>query len=74
MAITEERNFLQQVDGGCKVPIAAHVQVNGSTVVMNGMMVCSNGIDIVKESIEVTVNESHGIGNTLARNILSKIY
>jgi len=74
IAITEERNFLKEVDGGCKVPIAAHVQVNGSTVVMNGMMVCSNGIDIVKESIEVTVDESHGIGNTLARNILSKIY
>ena len=74
IAITEERNFLKEVDGGCKVPIAAHVQVNGSTVVMNGMMVCSNGIDIVKESIEVTVNESHGIGNILARNILSKIY
>ena len=74
IAITEERNFLKEVDGGCKVPIAAHVQVNGSTVVMNGMMVCSNGIDIVKESIEVTVDESHGIGNTLARSILSKIY
>ena len=74
IAITEERNFLKEVDGGCKVPIAAHVQVNGSTVVMNGMMVCSNGIDIVKESIEVTVYEYHGIGNTLARNILSKIY
>jgi len=74
IAITEERNFLKEVDGGCKVPIAAHVQVNGSTVVMNGMMVCSNGIDIVKESIEVAVDESHGIGNTLARNILSKIY
>ncbi len=74
IAITEERNFLKEVDGGCKVPIAAHVQVNGSTVVMNGMMVCSNGIDIVKESIEVTVDEYHGIGNTLARNILSKIY
>lgn len=74
IAITEERNFLKEVDGGCKVPIAAHVQVNGSTVVMNGMMVSSNGIDIVKESIEVTVDEYHGIGNTLARNILSKIY
>ena len=74
IAITEERNFVKEVGGGCKVPIAAHVQVNELTVVMNGMMVCSNGIDIVKECIERNLNESHAIGNALARNLLSKIY
>ena len=56
------------------MPIAAHVQVNESMVVMNGMMVCSNGIDLVKECIERTVDESHAIGNILAKNLLSKIY
>ncbi|MCH2507843.1 MAG: hydroxymethylbilane synthase [Dehalococcoidia bacterium] len=74
IAITEERNFVKEVGGGCKVPIAAHVQVNESMVVMNGMMVCSNGIDLVKECIERTVDESHAIGNILAKNLLSKIY
>jgi hydroxymethylbilane synthase len=66
-------NFVKEIGGGCKIPIAAHAEVTESMIKMDGMMVSSNGIDILREYLECDLDKYENTGNTLAKKLLSKI-
>ncbi|HEX5817539.1 MAG TPA: hydroxymethylbilane synthase [Gemmatimonadales bacterium] len=43
LAVSAERGFLNRLEGGCQVPVAAHADVEGSTVRLHGRVVSLDG-------------------------------
>jgi hydroxymethylbilane synthase len=72
VCVKAERTFLQRLEGGCQVPIAAHAQLIHGRLVIDGLVGSISGDKIIKSHIEGNPNEAEYIGITLAEDILSK--
>ena len=71
IAITAERAFLQRLDGGCQVPIAAHAQIKNQEIVMDGLVAALDGKKIIKKSITGPVAQAAELGRELAEKLLT---
>lgn len=82
IAVTAERAFLERLEGGCLVPVAALGQVNGRTVTLEAMISDLDGRRLLRQSISGPLAEAAALGRNLAerlldlggREILSEIY
>lgn len=74
LCVKAERAFLQRLEGGCQVPIAAHARIlgDGSTLVLEGLVGSINGENIIREHLEGRVNQPEPLGIQLAENLLSR--
>ncbi|WP_047758120.1 hydroxymethylbilane synthase [Geobacillus sp. ZGt-1] len=50
-AVRAERAFLQQMEGGCQVPIAGYAEVQGETVRLTALVASPDGNEIYKEIV-----------------------
>lgn len=66
-AVTAERKFLKDMDGGCQVPIAGYAQLENGTVSFTGLVGSPDGRTIYKES--VTSADPVEAGRTIAARI-----
>lgn len=81
-AVTAERSFLKELEGGCQVPIGALAQVDNSTIKLAGTVSDINGKLNFKGSISGNLSEAEQLGKKLAqqlikqgaKQILEKIY
>ncbi|MFQ5857540.1 MAG: hydroxymethylbilane synthase, partial [Anaerolineae bacterium] len=64
--VTAERAFLRALGGGCRVPIAAHAQVEDGWLVLHGLVASDDGLEHVQSRMEGPVAESAAIGMRLA--------
>ncbi|MDP6494028.1 MAG: hydroxymethylbilane synthase [Dehalococcoidia bacterium] len=71
IAVAAERAFVEEIGGGCKVPIAAYASVEREILHMVGMVASEDGSQMVKESLESTAGDPREAGNLLARKLLS---
>jgi hydroxymethylbilane synthase len=71
IAVAAERAFVEEIGGGCKVPIAAYASVEREILHMVGMVASEDGSQMVKESLESTSGDPREAGNLLARKLLS---
>ena len=72
MAVTAERALLERLEGGCQVPIAAHATIVGESLSMSALVAGVNGRRLVRDSIQGSVNEAHGLGVRLAERLLER--
>jgi len=74
LCVKAERAFLQRLEGGCQVPIAAHARILGdsSTLVLEGLVGSINGENIIREHLEGRVTQPEPLGIQLAENLLSR--
>lgn len=74
VAVRCERAFLNRLEGGCQVPIAAFAKVDtdGKTVILDGLVADVNGTEIIRETLSGTVGEPETTGIRLAENLLAK--
>lgn len=82
IAITAERAFLQKLEGGCQVPIAAFARVVGTTLQIDGLIGTIDGKKLIRHHIEGSTEEAESLGVELAailsdkggKEILDEIY
>jgi len=80
-AVLGERAFLNRLEGGCQVPIAALGRVLRDQITISGLVADTDGQTIFKETLSGPANASEAIGTDLAdrlaargaRDILNKL-
>jgi len=66
-----ERAFLNRLEGGCQVPLAAHGNIQTSDFFLQGLVANRDGSVIIRDRVSGPVAESEKIGITLAERLLS---
>ncbi len=66
-----ERAFLNRLEGGCQVPVAAHGKIEQNKFVISGLVADLDGKKIIKETMSGSLSESEAIGIQLAEKLLS---
>ncbi len=66
-----ERAFLNRLEGGCQVPIAAHGKLEKNTFILCGLVAAVDGTTIIKETLSGPEDSSESIGVNLANRLLS---
>ena len=66
-----ERSFLNRLEGGCQVPIAAHGKIKKKTFTLCGLVASVDGTTILKEILSGPVELSENIGIKLADRLIS---
>lgn len=70
--VTGERAFLNHLEGGCQVPIAAHGHTDGQTFTLTGLTASVDGQTCIKDTVSGPAAESDRIGVELARRLLDQ--
>ena len=71
IGVRAERAFLERLEGGCQVPIAAHSKVGDRRLTLTGLVGTVDGSTIYKDSIEGSGDDAEGLGVELAERLLS---
>ena len=67
-----ERAFLNRLEGGCQVPIAAHGKIKEDKFILCGLVAALDGTTVIKDTISGPVDSSEMIGLKLADRLASK--
>ncbi|MDH4305732.1 MAG: hydroxymethylbilane synthase, partial [Nitrospira sp.] len=70
--VTAERAFLQRLEGGCQVPIAAHATLSDERLILEGLVASVDGKTILRDQIDGTVQQAHVLGVQLAERLLAR--
>jgi len=70
-AVMGERAFLNRLEGGCQVPIAAHGKIEKDTFTLCGLVAAVDGTTVIKETLSGPEDSSESIGVNLADRLLS---
>jgi hydroxymethylbilane synthase len=71
-AVLAERALLHRLQGGCQVPIAAHATVVGTVVRLEGLVSSVDGKELIRDSVEGTIEDPESIGIHLAEKLLAR--
>ncbi|MEO8339407.1 MAG: hydroxymethylbilane synthase [Nitrospirota bacterium] len=71
-AILAERALLHRLQGGCQVPIAAHATVAGIGVKLEGLVSSVDGKELLRDTVEGTIEDPESIGIQLADRLLAR--
>ncbi len=69
--ILGERAFLNRLEGGCQVPIAAYGNIEKHTFMLSGLVATIDGRTLIKETFSGPENSSEMIGVELAERLIS---
>ena len=70
--ITGERAFLNRLEGGCQVPIAAHGKIHKNIFTLSGLVAAVDGKMLIKETLQGPENSPDITGVELAERLISK--
>ncbi len=70
--VTAERAFLQRLDGGCQVPIAAHATLSSEQLALDGLVATVDGKTVLRDRSEGTAQQAHALGVQLAERLLTR--
>lgn len=69
--IMGERAFLNRLEGGCQVPIAAHGKIEKNIFTVSGLVATMDGTTLIKETLSGPEDSSEIIGVELADMLVS---
>ncbi len=72
LAVSGERAFLNRLEGGCQVPLAAYGQVIRDRFILSGLVAEVDGSKQIKDSLTGSPAECEGIGIALAERLLDR--
>jgi len=72
ITVIGERAFLNRLEGGCQIPVAAHGKIEENSFVLSGLVAEPDGTAVIRDWLSGPVTESESIGIELAENLLSK--
>jgi len=70
-AVTAERAYLREVQGGCQVPVGVHGEVNGDQLLLEATILKVDGTREVREKICGGCAEAEKLGIKLAQKMLA---
>lgn len=70
-AVTAERAFLREVEGGCQVPVGVYGSVREHVVRLEAVILTIDGVRVVRDLIEGPVQHAADLGQTLAQRMLA---
>lgn len=70
VAVQAERSFLQELEGGCQVPIGGYAQVMGESVELTGLVCSLDGREAHRITRAARLAMAESLGRDLAREIL----
>ena len=70
-AMDAERAFAGRLGGSCQSPIAAHATLAQNRLTLEGLVAEPDGSRLLRESIEGSADDPHGLGERLAERILA---
>jgi len=71
-ATKSERALLQELEGGCQVPIASLAHIEGDKLHLEALVASMDGQTVIKESLSGDINQAAEIGKLLAQNLLNR--
>jgi len=66
-----ERAFLNRLEGGCQVPMAAYGRVEKNTFTLYGLVATLDGATVIKDTLSGPADSSEQIGLDLAERLVS---
>ncbi len=72
LVVTGERAFLNHLEGGCQVPMAAHGHTDGQTFTVTGLVAAVDGQTLIKDTAGGPAQNSASIGTELAQRLLAQ--
>jgi hydroxymethylbilane synthase len=71
-AVTAERAFLEQLGGGCTVPVGALAVVNGDQIALDGVVGGRDGEGLLRDRVVGSAAAPEAVGAALAERLLSR--
>jgi hydroxymethylbilane synthase len=71
-AVMAERAFLERLEGGCQVPIAAHATISGGWLTLYGLIASVDGRRLVRGETTGRGADARALGARLADQLLSQ--
>jgi hydroxymethylbilane synthase len=71
-AVTAERAFLNEIQGGCQVPVGAIARVVKNSLIVHGFVSSLDGKKYIKESLEGNTKDAGDIGKRLAKKMVAQ--
>ncbi len=71
-AVRAERAFLQQLGGGCRLPVGALAEIRAGKLILRGMVADSRGASILKRETDGPVTKPEALGRDLADWFIGK--
>lgn len=71
-AVSAERLFLQRMGGGCNVPVAVYARLHRDIMEIDGLVASPDGRDVIRESIQQTIEKTSEAVHQLADRILAQ--
>jgi len=72
IAVSAERAFLNKLEGGCQVPIAAFARIVGATLQIDGLVGTIDGKRLIRHRVEGPIEKAEPFGVELAEILLGK--
>ncbi len=71
VTVRAERAFLNKLEGGCQVPIAAYSRLEREDIILQGLVAELDGSRVIKDEVRGKKNRPEDIGTALADRILT---
>ena len=69
ICVRSERALLNELEGGCQIPIAAYGIIENDSLILNGLVASLDGSRLIKERLAGKKAESEEIGRSLAQKL-----
>ena len=69
ICVQSERALLNELEGGCQIPIAAHGIIEGDNLILDGLVASLDGSRLIKERLSGAKENGEEIGRTLAKKL-----
>lgn len=71
-AVTAERAFLGELEGGCQVPIGALAEIQGDRLVLSGLVADLDGEEVLRGRAAGAGDEAAALGRRLAAELIER--
>lgn len=71
-AVTAERAFMRELEGGCQVPIGALGEVRDNWLVLEGMVATLDGSQLVRDTVSGPPDRAESLGKELAAKLMAR--
>ncbi len=70
--VDAERAFLERLEGGCQVPIAAHATLSGDRLALSGLIAGVHGDPVLRDEVAGPRGDWRAVGRELAERLLAR--
>ena len=70
-AVTAERSFLREVEGGCQVPVGVFGQASSNSLLLEAVILSVDGVQVIRDTVSGTWPEAEELGRALAQKMLA---